>query len=94
MANKGDKVWCTKTLHGFTVYTNEKDARKEYLYELNYCKTHSAVTESDHWVYNVWHEEDEPTGSEMSMHYACIEATDEYGNKRNYDIHYGCRIIQ
>ena len=94
MANTGDRVWVVTLLHGHTVYANEKDARKAYMYELDYCKKHQAITESDRWVYNVWIETDEPTGSEISMHYACIEAKDEFGNRRDYAISYGCRIIQ
>ncbi len=85
---KGCAVYVVREQHGISLYENEADARKRWLEEVEYCRKHTSVTEYDRWTYNVWHITDED-----DMHYACVEAKDEYKNTANFSLYYGLQII-
>lgn len=94
MVEKGDKVWLFHDDHLCTIFATEKKCREAYLAQLNYYKGLRIKKKDDKWKYKVWNEVDEPTGNECSMHYANIDAFDEYGGRRSLFISYACRIVQ
>lgn len=86
---KGRKVWVVREQHGVSVFTNEQDARKRWLNEVEYCKSHTKETQDDRWVYDVWHVTDEDI-----THYACVTSRDSHGLERRFSLYYGEQYIQ
>ena len=74
MVQKGDNVWVVRNNTSVNVYKSGSDARKSYIKQLNYYKTHKP-DENDKHSYVVWSEVDDKF--ECGMHYTLV---DDYWN--------------
>ena len=72
MAQKDDIVCIVRDDNFVYVYTCEKYAREKYNELLKYYKLHKQPTDSDKWIYDVWHTSDS---------FACIDAKADWREK-------------